>query len=66
MLALIGWLALLAPLVCVTIWAFFVTFDTFSEALFSGKWYHKLAGAIIWIVVIGLWIKWLSLIEINI
>ena len=66
MLAIIGWLALIAPLTWASVAVFFTTVDTFSEGLLSGKWWQKLIGVGLWVGLIALWLLWLSAITIAV
>ena len=45
---------------------YLATVPTYGEALFDGKWYHKIIGVLLWVVCAYLWYSWLGAIEINV
>lgn len=57
---LLGWLFFIVPLMWLTVACYFVTVPTFGEAMFTGKWYEKLIGVILWVLLISLWVYWFT------
>lgn len=66
MLEIIGWLFGVVILMWCTLFVAFVTLSTFGETLFTGKWWQKLIGVLMWITVLVAWIAWFSLLEVKI
>jgi len=66
MFTVLGWLLCGIIMLWVSVVVYFATVSTFSEALFDGKWYHKIIGVLLWVVCAYLWYSWLGAIEINV
>ena len=61
----IGWLAVGAGLVWVSLFTFFITVPTFGEALFTGALWQKVLGVVMWLVIVVSWLSWLSVIRVE-
>lgn len=66
MLNVLGFIFATIIMLYASVCVFFVTVPTFGDALFSGKWYHRLFGAVLWCVCIYGWYKLFSMVTITI
>lgn len=65
MFDVIGFIVCLIACVYATGFVFFATVPTLGEALFSGKWYEKLLGVAMWVLLLYGWYFLLSMVSIN-
>ena len=55
MLEVMGWLFYGGILIYASLFVFFTTVSTFSEALFAKTIWHKLLGSVMWLVLGYFW-----------
>lgn len=66
MLTLLGWLFCGLFMVWASIVVFFLSVDTFSEGLLSGRWYQRIIGVLLWVLCLYGWYSWFGSIEVKV